>query len=101
MQPVLDAIFRWLIVLGRLTVRWPDGRFTSYAGPPGLRPRGGVQHSRPTTIRRLVLNPLLAFGETYMDGALEPLDCGIYEVWTCAVNVMANAKAIRWRIFGP
>src|SRR5580698_2157874 len=93
MQPVLDAILRRLIVLGRLTVRWPDGRFTSYAGPPDSGPEAGFSIRDRRTIRRLVLNPLLAVGESYMDGGLEPLDCGIYEVLdVCAVNLMANGR---------
>jgi cyclopropane-fatty-acyl-phospholipid synthase len=70
MQPVLDAILRRLIALGRLTVRWPDGRFTSYGGPPGSGPQASLSIGDRRTIRRLVLNPLLGFGEAYMDGAL-------------------------------
>ena len=93
MQPVLDAILRRFIARGRLTVRWPDGRFTSYAGPPDSGPEAGFSIRDRRTIRRLVLNPLLAVGESYMDGGLEPLDCGIYEVLdVCAVNLMANGR---------
>ena len=93
MQPVLDAILRRLIILGRLTVCWPDGRFTTYAGPPDSGPEAGLSIRDRRTIRRLVLNPLLGFGEAYMDGALVPLDCGIYEVLdVAAVNLTANAK---------
>jgi cyclopropane-fatty-acyl-phospholipid synthase len=40
-----------------------------------------------------VLNPLLAFGEAYMDGTMVPIDCGIYEVLDLvAISVMANEK---------
>ncbi len=93
MQPVLDAILRRLIALGRLTVRWPDGRFTSYGGPPGSGPQASLSIGDRRTIRRLVLNPLLGFGEAYMDGALIPLDCGIFEVLeVAAVNLMANSQ---------
>jgi len=93
MQPVLDAILRRLITLGRLTVCWPDGRFTTYAGPAGSGPEAGLRIRDRRTVRRLVLNPLLAVGESYMNGGLEPLDCGIYEVLdVCAVNLMANDR---------
>ena len=93
MQPVLDAILRRFVTLGRLTVRWPDGRLTTYAGPPGSGPEAGVAIRDRSTIRRLVLNPLLAFGEAYMDGTMVPLDCGIYEALDVAgVNMMANEK---------
>src|SRR5277367_5582875 len=93
MHTALNAILKRFITLGRLTVRWPDGRFTSYAGPPESGPEAAFSIRDRRTIRRLVLNPLLAVGESYMDGSLEPLDCGIYEVLdVCAVNVMANAR---------
>jgi cyclopropane-fatty-acyl-phospholipid synthase len=40
-----------------------------------------------------VLDPLLAFGEAYMDGTMAPVDCGIYEVLDVfAVNMMANDR---------
>jgi cyclopropane-fatty-acyl-phospholipid synthase len=91
MQPVLDAILRRFVTLGRLTVRWPDGRLTTYAGAPDSGPEAGFSIRDRRTIRRLVLNPLLAFGEAYMDGTMMPLDCGIYEVLElAAVNRMVN-----------
>jgi cyclopropane-fatty-acyl-phospholipid synthase len=95
MQPVLDAILRRLITLGRMTVRWPDGRLTTYAGPPGSGPEAGLAIRDRSTIRRLVLNPLLALGEAYMDGGMTPLDCGIYEVLdVCGVNTTANVNGL-------
>ena len=93
MQPVLDKILRRFVTLGRLTVCWPDGRLTTYAGPPDSGPEAGFTIRDRRTIRRLVLNPLLAFGEAYMDGTLIPLDCGIYDALELvAVNLMANAN---------
>ena len=35
MRAVLDHVLRRLIVRGRLTVRWPDGKLTTYVGEPG------------------------------------------------------------------
>jgi cyclopropane-fatty-acyl-phospholipid synthase len=76
-----------------LTVCWPDGRFTTYAGPPGSGLEGGLSIRDRRTVRRLVLNPLLGFGEAYMNGDMVPLDCGIYEVLdVAAVNLMANGR---------
>jgi len=93
MEPVLDAILRRFVTSGRLTVRWPDGRLTTYAGPPGSGPEAGITICDRATVRRLVLNPLLAFGEAYMDGTLIPLDCGIYDALdVAAVNLMANGS---------
>ena len=93
MEPVLDAILRRLVTRGRLTVSWPDGRVTTYAGPPDSGPEAGLSLRDRRTIRRLVLDPLLAFGEAYMDGTMAPVDCGIYEVLDVfAVNMMANER---------
>src|SRR5262249_40105878 len=68
MQAALDAILRRFITLGRLTVRWPDGRLTTYAGPSGSGPEAGITLRDAATVRRLTLNPALAVGEAYMDG---------------------------------
>jgi hypothetical protein len=40
MQSALDMFLRRFITVGRLTVRWPDGRTQIYAGRPG--PEAGV-----------------------------------------------------------
>jgi cyclopropane-fatty-acyl-phospholipid synthase len=93
MQGTLDAILRRFVAVGQLTVLWPDGRRTSYAGPPGSGPEAGIAIQDARTIRGLVLNPTLAVGEAYMDGGLRPDGCGIYDVIdVLALNVMANAE---------
>jgi cyclopropane-fatty-acyl-phospholipid synthase len=95
MQVALDAVLRRFITLGRLTVRWPNGRLTSYAGPPGSGPSAAIAIRDRRTIRRLVLNPMLSVGEAYMDGGLVPDGCGIYETLELLViNVMANANGL-------
>ena len=78
MQALLDRIFRGFVVLGRLTVRWPDGRLTTYTGEPG--PEALVKFRDARTVRRMVLNPGLAAGEAFMDGTLVPVDCSIYDL---------------------
>ena len=84
MQAALDAILRRFIVLGRLTVRWPDGRMTTYAGPPGSGPEAAITLRDAATMRRLVLNPALAVGEAYMDGGLIPGEARhLPDIWTC------------------
>ena len=56
-------------MLGRLTVHWPDGREATDAGQPG--PNGAALAIADwATVRRLVLDPSLAFGEAYMDDGL-------------------------------
>jgi hypothetical protein len=49
MKSALDMFLRRFITIGRLTVRWPDGRTKIYAGRPGpeaalmLRGRGTMR----------------------------------------------------------
>ena len=93
MQAALDSILRRFIVLGRLTVRWPDGRMTTYAGPPGSGPEAAITLRDAATVRRLVLNPAVAVGEAYMDGGLIPGEGGIYQTLDVLVmNLTANAQ---------
>ena len=69
MRPFLDFAFRALVVSGSLTVEWPDGTTTSYAGSePG--PSVGLVLRTDEAVRRITLNPNLAMGECYMDGTL-------------------------------
>jgi cyclopropane-fatty-acyl-phospholipid synthase len=93
MQAALDAILRRSITLGRLTVRWPDGRLTTYAGPQRSGPEAAIRLCDAATVRRLVLNPMLHFGEAYMDGGLVPDESGIYNTLDLLVmNLMANGE---------
>ena len=43
-------------------------------------------------MRHLTLNPALAFGEAYMDGALEPAGCSLYELFDL---VMLNGDGMK------
>ena len=93
MQAALDAILRRFITLGRLTVRWPDGRLTTYSGQPGSGPEASMTLRDNATIRRLIANPALAVGEAYMDGGLIPDERGIYNTLELlAMNLMASSK---------
>ena len=95
MQAVLDRILKGFIVLGRLTVRWPDGSIGTYGGTPG--PEAVMELRDARTVTRVALNPALAVGEAYMDGGLVAVDCPIYDVLDLLVaNLMAerSGKAI-------
>ncbi len=90
MQGLLDTFLRRFIVVGRLTLRWPDGRSSTYAGAPG--PSASMMLADAATVRRLVLDPSLAAGEAYMDGGLVPVDCSIYDLLDVLIsNQMRNA----------
>jgi cyclopropane-fatty-acyl-phospholipid synthase len=74
MQSVLDLFLRRFITIGRLTVRWPNGQTQTYAGPAGSGAEAAMAVRDRRTVRRLLLNPELGFGEAYMEGGLVPLD---------------------------
>ncbi len=78
MQVLLDAILSRFIVLGRLTVRWPDGAVSTYTGEPGPEAVMAIKDAR--TVWRLAVNPALAVGEAYMDGSIAADGCSIYDV---------------------
>jgi cyclopropane-fatty-acyl-phospholipid synthase len=80
MQAVLDAISRRFIKFGQLTIRWPDGRTTTYVGTAGPGPEASIALRDNATIRSMIFNPTLAVGEAYMDGGLIPDERGIYNV---------------------
>jgi cyclopropane-fatty-acyl-phospholipid synthase len=91
MQFLLDMFLRQFITVGRLTVRWPDGRTQIYAGRPG--PEAGVILRDRGTVWRLILNPKLSVGEAYMDGGLVPLGGSIHDVLAVVLaNLRTNPK---------
>lgn len=67
-----------LIRHGTLTVRFPDGTLRRYAGAPGPEAAFAIKTNR--ALRRLTFNPGLALGEGYMEGEVEPVGCGIYDL---------------------
>jgi cyclopropane-fatty-acyl-phospholipid synthase len=93
MQAALDAILKRFITRGRLTVRYPSGRQMTYSGPPGSGPEAMIALRDARAVRRLVLNPTLSVGESYMDGGLTAVGCGVYEVLDVLVtNLAANGN---------
>ncbi len=96
MQWALELFLRRFITIGRLSVRWPDGRTRTYTGVPGSGPEAGIALRDPRTVRKLVMNPELAVGEAYMDGGLVALDSTIDDVLDVVLaNLRANPKGVR------
>jgi cyclopropane-fatty-acyl-phospholipid synthase len=87
MRTVLDLILKRFLVLGRLTVRWPDGSISTYAGEPGAE--AVIELRDSATVRRVAANPELTIGEAYMDGGLVPVGCSIYDVLDVLATNMA------------
>jgi cyclopropane-fatty-acyl-phospholipid synthase len=100
MRFVLDQLFKTFIVIGRLSIRWPDGRLSVYEGAPGREALAHLTTWR--AVRRLVTNPALAVGELYMDGALVPVDGDIYALLdVVCTNMMAETsrQPVLWTQF--
>ncbi len=113
MRAVLDAILRRFITRGRLSVRYPDGGLITYAGSEG--PEAGVEIRTAEALRRLVTDPALAVGETYMDGTFVPLGGTIFDVldvlmhnWMVggrhpgvAIHAIIRRSLRRWAQYNP
>jgi cyclopropane-fatty-acyl-phospholipid synthase len=84
MRAVLDSILKRLITVGQLSVIWPDGSRSVYAGEPG--PTATMRLRTGRIVRRLVLNPALALGEGYMDNEIVPGEGGIYDLLDVAIT---------------
>jgi cyclopropane-fatty-acyl-phospholipid synthase len=70
MQRILDRILSRLVTRGSLRVTYPGGDIRTYGSEPG--PDAAFAVRDRATLRRIVANPGLAFGEAYMDGGIEP-----------------------------
>jgi cyclopropane-fatty-acyl-phospholipid synthase len=92
MRTVLDHILKRFIVLGRLTIRWPDGQLTTYTGEPG--PEALLELRTERAVRRIAFNPSLAVGECYMDGSLVPVDGTIHDVLDLLVTNLTSQTSI-------
>ncbi len=87
---LLESVFRRIIVQGRLAVTWPDGTTSHFTGRGG--PVVAIVLSDRAWVRRLAVNPGMAFGEAYMAGALQPVGCTIYDALDLVLaNVIGGA----------
>ncbi len=111
---ILDGLIRRFLVVGSLSVRYPDDRTSLHQGPqPGPGIAFHVTDWR--AVRRMVLNPALAFGEAYTDGTIVPVGCSIYDALdllltnvaaggrqpVMAVHALFGFALRRWAQFNP
>ena len=83
---MLHAFMQGIIKVGRLRVRHPNGRIETYGD--GTGPLVGMRISS-AAVRRLVSNPSLGLGESYMDGEIE-IDEG--DIWSLLDLVGRNRR---------
>ena len=91
MRRLLDGLIRRFLVTGSIVVQYPDGsRSVLHGRAPG--PAVEFQVTDWRAVRRMVLNPALAFGESYMDGSILPVGCSLYDALDLLLtNVAAGA----------
>ena len=87
---LLSRLLRTVIRVGALTVIDADGKTHVFEGAPG--PCAAFRITDKKTYRRLALNPELAVGEAVMEGAVEPVDCSLYDV---LLLLMTNRENLR------
>jgi cyclopropane-fatty-acyl-phospholipid synthase len=75
---LLDKVLAGALHKGRLTVLWPDGTSNSYGDGNGLTATVRLRDAQ--TVRRILTNPALTVGETYMDEGLVPINCTIHDL---------------------
>ena len=93
MRALIHAILCRFVTAGRLTVRYPDGTTATYGPGPaegGAAPAAGASIRDWRTVRGLLSNPALVFGEAYVAGDLVPLDCRIEDVLDLLFCNLAN-----------
>lgn len=97
MKMLLSSLLNHIVRYGELSVAWPDSTISHFTGAKG--PQAGLRLNDWRTVRRLAFNPKLAFGEAYMDGALQPQGCSLYDLLDLLMlNLNAGVKhpVIRW-----
>jgi len=89
LRSLLGRSLRRLVGEGTLILRLPGGEQAEFAsGRPGPTVRLNVKSWR--ALRRVMLNPDLAFGEAFMDGEIEPIGCTVFEALDLLLGAMAG-----------
>jgi len=89
---LLDRVLRTVVALGTLEVTWPDGSTVRY-GTPGTGPSAAIAVRDAATARRVALNPSLAFGEAWMEGAIDTLgDTTLHDVLDLLMRNLAEGR---------
>ncbi|MBU8536263.1 SAM-dependent methyltransferase [Falsiroseomonas tokyonensis] len=100
---MLHAMLSRAIRHGRLTVHDPDGRIRHYGD--GAGPEAGMRILTRRAARRLITNPGLSFGESYMNGEIEPLEGRLLDLlellmvnWAPGATHPAEQLHALWRL---
>ncbi|QNT79624.1 SAM-dependent methyltransferase [Entomobacter blattae] len=98
MITLLSAVLKRFITRGTLEVIYPDGRKIVYRGSDEFSASMRI-HSE-NVVRGLLLNPGLAFGEAYMDGLIEPVNCTLYALMQVIMSNDLGAGHVGEKVSG-
>ena len=93
MLRVFEIYFKTLIKQGSLSIEWPGG--TMKLGD-GTGPDLAILISDAAAFWSLLRNPVLRFGELYMDGRINVTRGSLYEVLALASRNILNSGALDW-----
>ncbi|MEO0666705.1 MAG: cyclopropane-fatty-acyl-phospholipid synthase family protein [Pseudomonadota bacterium] len=91
---LLDQFLTRMMVTDRLSVTYPDGTTRDYG--PETGERAHLALSGETTLRSIVLNPDLGFGEAFMDARVSPQNCTLDEVLTILIRNRHHGSVPGW-----
>lgn len=92
---LLAQIARRIVRRGQLTLIDADGN-RHVVGEEGSGPVAAFRITDKAWQRRILLNPQLAIGEAYMEGALVPVDCDIADVLRVLIANISHVRHSRW-----
>ena len=91
---LLDQFLTRMMVVDRLSVTYPDGTTRDYG--PETGERAHLALSGAGTVRALVTNPDLGFGEAYMDDRMAPQNCTLDELLVILIRNRAAGDVPAW-----
>lgn len=91
---IIDRMLSRMIHAGKLTVIWPDGHSTTYAGKPGLSAEIALRDD--SIVRALCLTPELSLGEGYMNGQITIGEDRLYEFLALLVRNNPHGALPLW-----
>lgn len=93
-KPLFDKMMRAMMVQDRLETDFPDGTSVTYGPTQGEMAHVAIRDAQ--TLRRLCLNPDLAFGEGLMDGTIDLIDTDLDDLLRIILQNRAAGDEPGW-----
>lgn len=91
---LLDQFLTRMMVVDRLSVTYPDGETRDYGPDSGAQVH--VTIADDATLRAIVTNPDLGFGEAFMDERVAPQNCSLDDVLTVLIRNRGAGDVPAW-----